>query len=210
MGLNQRLGFLSSLGLFFVSVGYTITVAIGIAQAGLDEPIVDPILALMEVITLIAAFLIVILMVAIYCYAIEDRKPLALIALSFGVLMAGLTSCVHFVALSSGRQTDFTVLQWPSVYYAVELLAWDIFLGLSLLFSAQVFIGAGLYSAARWSLTITGALCLIGAIGPIIGDMDIQRTGIIGYGILLPISCLILTFVFRRENKSHHVSEPGL
>lgn len=204
--MNQRLGFLSSLGLFLVGIGYAITVTIGIAQAGLDKPIVDPVLAVMEVITLIAGFLIVILMAAIYGYAIEDRKPLALVALSFGVLMAGLTGCVHFVALSSGRQTDFTVLQWPSVYYAVELLAWDVFLGLSLLFSAQIFTGSGLYSAARWSLTVTGVMCLIGAIGPIVGNMAVQRIGIIGYGILLPISCLILTFVFRKDRMSHHVS----
>ena len=198
MRLTQRLGFLSSAGLFLVGIGYAIVVAVGIAQAGLDRPIVDPTLAVMEIITLLAAPLVVILMAAIYSYAAEDRKPLALIALSFGVLMAGLTSGVHFVTLSSGRQTDFTVLEWPSVFYAVELLAWDVFLGLSLLFAAPVFAGPGLHSRARWSMAATGILCLIGAIGPIVGNMAIQRIGIAGYGILLPVSCLTLAFVFRR------------
>jgi len=209
MRLIQRLGFLSSVGLLLLGIGYAIAVAVGIAQAGLNHPIVDPILAVMEVISLLAALLIVILMVAIHGYATEDRKPLALIALSFGVLTAGLTSGVHFVALSWGRQTGFTVLEWPSVLYSVELLAWDVFLGLSLLFAAPVFVGPGLHSRARWSLAATGALCLIGAVGPIVGDMAIQRIGIVGYGVLLPISCLILAFVFRKNNKKHHVGESG-
>ena len=207
MRLTQRLGFISSAGLLLVGIGYAIVVAVGIAQSGLDDPIVDPILGVMEVITLLAAPLIVILMAAIYDYATEDRKPLALIALSFGVIMAGLTSGVHFVTLSWGRQTGFTTLEWPSVLYAVELLAWDVFLGLALLFAAPVFVGPGLYFKARWSLSVTGIMCLIGAVGPMAGDMAIQRIGIVGYGILLPISCLILAFVFRKKNKVYPVEE---
>ena len=201
MRLTQKLGFISSVGLLLVGIGYAIAVAVGIVQAGFEDPIVDPTLAVMEVITLLAAPLIVILMASIYSYATEERKPLALIALSFSVLMAGMTSGVHFVALSWGRQTGFKVLQWPSMLYAVELLAWDVFLGLSLLFAAPVFIGPGLHSRARWLVTATGALCLIGAVGPIVGDMAIQRIGIVGYGILLPISSLILAIIFFKSNR---------
>ena len=113
---------------------------------------------------------------------------------------ASLTSGVHFMTLSWGRQTGFTALEWPSALYAVELLAWDVFLGLSLLFAAPVFKGPGLYFKARWSLAITGAMCLIGAVGPMVGDMAIQRIGIVGYGILLPISCLILAFIYKKNS----------
>jgi hypothetical protein len=209
MRLNRRLGFLSSLGLLLTGIAYAIALTVGVAQAGLSHPIVDPILAVMEVITLLAALLFVVLMVAIYGYASEDRKPLALIALAFGAAMAGLTSGVHFAALTWGRQTGFTVLEWPSMLYAVDLLAWDVFLGLSLLFAAPVFVGPGLHSRARWSLAATGALCLVGAVGPIIGNMAIQRIGVVGYGVLLPISCLILAFVFRENNQRNHVEESG-
>ena len=41
---TQRLGFLSALGLALVGVAYVVVVGFGIAQAGLDDPIVDPIL----------------------------------------------------------------------------------------------------------------------------------------------------------------------
>ena len=197
MRLDYRLGFIAAIGLLLVGIAYVVAVAFGVAQVGLSDPIVDPALAVMEIITLLAAPLVVILMAAVYGYAGPDRKPLALIALCFGVLMAGLTSSVHFVALSAGRQTGFSTLAWPSTLYAAELLAWDVFLGLSLLFAAPVFAGAGRPATARRLATVTGALCLAGAIGPIVGDMALQRIGILGYGILLPITCLAMARVFR-------------
>lgn len=199
---THRLGFLASSALVLVGVTYVVVVGFGIAQAGLSDPIVDPILAVMEIITMIAALLIVVLMSAVHGYASENRKTLSLIALSFAVLMAGLTSGVHFIALTAGRQTGFAALEWPSALYATELLAWDVFLGLSLLFAAPVFAGAGLLAVARWAVTATGALCVIGAIGPIVGDMALQRIGIVGYGVALPIACLILALVFRRDGRS--------
>ena len=200
------MGFWAAVGLLLVGIAYAITVGWGIAAAGLTEPIIDPTLAVMEVITLIAGPLIVVLMAAVYDYADEDRKTTGLIALSFGVLAAGLTSAVHFVTLTSGRQLGFTVLEWPSTAYALELLAWDVFLGLSLLFAAPVFVGPRLNRVARCSIATTGSLCLIGAVGPLVGNMEIQRIGIVGYGIVLPATAACLALVFRRAALS--ISEP--
>jgi hypothetical protein len=204
MDTAHRLGFLSSLGLALVGIAYVVVVGIGGAEAGLDEPIVDPTLAVMEAITLLSAPLVVILMAAVCGSANRERKVFGVVALSFGAIMAGLTSGVHFVALTAGRQTEFTTLEWPSTLYAVELLAWDVFLGLSLLFAAPVFAGSGLRAGARWSLAATGALCLIGAVGPIIGNMALQRIGILGYGVGLPISCVVLALLFRQSGRSLH------
>jgi len=197
--LNRKVGLLSSSGLVIVGVTYAVVVAVGVAQAGLAEPIVDPVLAVMEGITVVASLFVVGLFVAVYGLADHERKPLGLIALSFAVIMAALTSAVHFVALTAGRQTGFTALEWPSTLYALELLAWDVFLGLTLLFAAAVFVGSGARAVARWSLAAAGALCLLGAIGPVIGDMAVQRIGILGYGVGLPIASLAVAQVFRRE-----------
>jgi len=204
MDNTQRLGFLSSVGLVLVGAAYAVVVGFGIAQAGLDKPIIDPTLAVMEAITLVSALLVVILMAAVYRLASPERKVFGLLALAFGAIMAGLTSGVHFVALTAGRQTDFTTLEWPSTLYAVELLAWDVFLGLALVFAAPVFAGSGRSARARWALTATGVLCLLGGIGPIVGDMAIQRIGILGYGVALPITCIILALVFRHGAESVH------
>jgi hypothetical protein len=202
MSLVNRIGYLSSIGLFVVGVAYVVVVAFGISQAGFDDPIVDPTLAVMEALTLLSAPIIVALSASIYETASRDRKVFGAMALVFSGVMAGLTSAVHFVALTAGRQTDFAVLEWPSTLYAVELLAWDVFLGLSLLCAALVFVGSGVRAFARWSLVVAGTLSLVGAIGPIVGDMALQRIGILGYGVGLPIVALILCRFFQRGEHS--------
>ena len=116
------MGFLAASALAVVGVAYAVAVGLGIADAGLDDPIGDPVLAVMETITMIAAPLVVVVLAAVNGIAGRDRKTPALIALSFGVIMAGLTSGVHFTALTSGRQTGVSLLQWPSTAYALELL----------------------------------------------------------------------------------------
>jgi len=198
MDITQRIGLLSSAGLALVGVAYAVVVGFGIEQAGLEKPIVDPVLALMEAITLFSAPLVVILMAAVYGIASPERKVFGLLALIFGAIMAGMTGAVHFVTLTAGRQTDFTTIEWPSTLYAVELLAWDVFLGLALVFAAPVFDGSGRRARARRALVTTGVLCLLGAIGPIVGNMAFQRIGILGYGVGLPISCIFLALVFRQ------------
>ncbi len=200
--LANRIGHASSIGLCVVSVAYVVVVAFGIVEAGFDDPIVDPTLAVMEALTLLAAPLLVAVMAAIYETASRDRRMFGLMALVFAGIMAGLTSAVHFVALTAGRQTDFTVLEWPSTLYAMELLAWDVFLGLSLVCAALVFVGSGIRAIARWSLLLAGGLSLLGAIGPIVGDMALQRIGILGYGIGLPITAWVLSRFFHRREDS--------
>jgi hypothetical protein len=122
--------------------------------------------------------------------------------------MAGLTSGVHFMALTAGRQTDFATLERPSTLHAVELLAWDVFLGLALVFAAPVFAGSGRRARARWALVATVVLCLLGGIGPIVGNMAIQRIGILGYGVALPIMCILLALVFHQGGSSLYAVQP--
>lgn len=202
MSPANSIGYVASIGLFGVGVAYVVVVAHGISQAGFDDPIVDPTLAVMEVLTLLSAPLVVAVMASIYETASRDRKIFGVMALVFAGVMAGLTSAVHFVALTSGRQTDFAVLEWPSTLYAIELLAWDVFLGLSLLCASLVFVGSGIQAFARWSLVVAGALSLLGGIGPIVGDMALQRIGILGYGVGLPIAALALSRFFRWNEDS--------
>lgn len=196
----SRVGFISAAGLCLVGIVYIVVVAFGVSEAGLNDPITDPVLAIMEVLTILSALLLVVLMSAIYDVAKSEQKIFALIALIFAALMTGLTCSVHFVALTAGRQSGFIVLEWPSTFYAAELLAWDVFLGLSLFFAALVFHDSRLDAAIRWVLIISGALALIGTIGPVIGNMVLQRPGILGYGFGLPIAAFMLAIFFRRRD----------
>lgn len=194
----KNVGMWSAFGMFTVGIFYIFTVAIGMYSVGFTQPIVDPILGIMEVLTLVTAPLLVILMCAIHRTSSQDQKIHSLIALAFAILVAGLTGTVHFVGLTILRQTGMEGIEWPSIIYAVELLAWDVFLGLSLLFAAPVFQGEGLRRDIRISLTIVGALCLIGSLGPLTGDMRLQFISVMGYGVLLPAAWLMIAKYFQQ------------
>jgi len=199
MTLTSRVGFVSATGLCLVGIVYIAVVAFGVAEAGLSDPIADPTLAIMEVLTMLSALLFVLLTGAIYDAASAEQKIFGIMALTFAAMMAGITCTVHFVALTAGRQSGFTVLEWPSTLYAAELLAWDVLLGLSLIFAALTFNGSRLAVAILWALIVSGALALIGTLGPIAGNMALQRPGILGYGLGLPAAALMLAIFFRRR-----------
>jgi hypothetical protein len=196
---GNRLGFWSSVVLVGIGVGYAILLAAGFARHGLREPITDPILALMEILTLASAPAIVTLMAAIHDHALPERKVYGLAALAFGTLCAGTTSAVHFMELTAVRQLETGGIVWPSRIYAAELLAWDVFLGLALLFAAPVF-DREKERAVRLGLWLCGVLCLAGTIGPAVGNMRLQLIGVLGYAAVLPFVSFLLARLFARES----------
>ncbi len=193
----RRLGFWSSVALVAIGAGYIVALAAGFARHGFREPIGDPVLAVMEVLTLLAAVPIVTLMAAVHDRAPFARKALGLTALAFGALCAGTTGVVHFVGLTAGRQLDAAGIVWPSAGYAAELLAWDVFLGLALAFAAAALPGVGRERPARRALLACGILCLAGTVGPAVGNMRLQLVGVFGYAVVLPVAALLLARMFR-------------
>lgn len=197
---KNRLGIWSATAVIVIGGMYVATLGVGVAVHGLATPIGDPILAIMEILTLLSALAVVLLMVAIHDYASGPRKPYGLIAVAFTIVFAGTTSVVHFVELTALRQSGAGGIVWPSPLYAAELAAWDLFLGLALLFAAPVFEGGGLAGRARHGLLISGSLSLAGIIGPAVGDMRLQRVGILGYAVVFPLVCFTLARLFRVDS----------
>ena len=136
---------------------------------------------------------------AVHGYTPPDRKTDSLIALAFMILVAGTTSAVHFAQLTALRQLGAAGIVWPSPAYAVELLAWNFFLGLSLLFAAPVFDHGGLERRIRRGLLVSAVLCLAGVIGPAVGNMRLQLIGVLGYAGVLPVVCFMLSRLFRSD-----------
>ncbi len=203
---NSEMGRWSSFAVFLVGVAYIVALIIGFTTRGLSAPIVDPLLAIMEVLTLIAAPLMLVMTAALYLRASDERKTTGLLAFAFMVLTTGTTSAVHFVNLTAKRQIGSALLVWPSPAYALELLAWDVFLGLSLVFAAFTLKGSGRETGVKRGLFVCGLLCLVGAVGPAVGNMRLQLIGVFAYGGLLPVVALGLSRVFRGEpdNASQH------
>jgi hypothetical protein len=197
--IANRVGRWSAAGLVGIGAAYAVALVAGFVRHGLHEPIGDPVLAVMEVLTLFSAPAIVMLMSAIHERASVERRVYGLAALAFGTLCAGTTSAVHFVELTAGRQLKDGGIVWPSRMYAAELLAWDVFLGLALVSASRAFDGDGPERAVRRALLTGGILCLAGTVGPAVGNMRLQLVGVVGYAAVLPVVSFLLMRLFARS-----------
>jgi hypothetical protein len=84
------------------------------------------------------------------------------------------------------------------VAYALDILAWDWFFALSMLFAAPVFREGRLEKTVRVLMIISGVLSLVGLIGVPLADMQVLSIGILGYGVATPVVFLLLGVVFGR------------
>ena len=207
---DRRVGRWSALAVFFIGVAYVITGAAGLVftrGVARRDPLqqVDPYLAILELLIMLAALFMVAVLAVVHAYAPREAKTYSLAALGFMLLLAGLTISVHFVQLTVVRRIESAgqpplssifFSEWPSVLFALDLLAWDLFLGLSLLCAARIFKGGGLHTAVRTCLMLSGTLCVAGLLGPASGDLRFQLLGITGYAGVFPVACLLLARLF--------------
>jgi hypothetical protein len=92
----------------------------------------------------------------------------------------------------------FVSFTWPSVSYALDILAWDVFFALFALFAAPVFSGNRLATSIRVLLITSAALAFAGLSGVIDGDMRLRNIGIVGYVGVFPVATLLLVILFYR------------
>jgi len=205
--LVRRVGMWSALGTTIVGAVYVSVGVLGILLRPAKENLlqqVDPYLAILEALIIVSALTLVTLMCALHLHAPSGRRILTLTALSFAIIFAVLTSSVHFASLTVARHLDpqadaglirqLSFMSWPTVALCLDLLAWDLFLGLSFVLAARVFSGR-----TRAFLTACGWLCLAGFLGPVSGHLRLQFLAIAGYGFVLPIACAFVGLHFRRE-----------
>jgi hypothetical protein len=87
---------------------------------------------------------------------------------------------------------------WPSVVYALDILGWDVFFPLSMLFAAPVFWGSRLAAWMRVLMTASGVLALAGVSGVVVGDMQLRNIGIVGYvGVFLVVTAQLAVLFHR-------------
>jgi hypothetical protein len=147
----RGLGIFSAAATVILLVAYAVTLAVGLASLeSPQQPIADPMFTILEVLIIVMMPAMVALMVAVHAWAPTHTKTLTLTSVVFMGLLAGMTSIVHFCILTLSRQPEFArqswlplvlSFNWLSVVYALDILAWDIFFALSMLFAAPV-IGA--------------------------------------------------------------------
>ena len=83
---------------------------------------------------------------------------------------------------------------------SLDILAWDVFFALSVLFAALVFSGNHLATWNRVLLVASGVLALVlaGLSGIIADDMQLREIGIVGYAGVFPVVALLLVILFHR------------
>jgi hypothetical protein len=204
----RRLGLVSAMGTVLLSVIYAVVLIAGLLSLqSPQQPIGDPPFAILEILIILTMPLMVALMVAVHSGAPAEAKVFSMMALIFMSLLAGLTVSVHFVLLTVGRQSAFAGLSWmplflsftwPSIPYALDILAWDVFFALAVLFAAPVFSGNRLAASIRALMTASGVLSLAGLSGVVVGDMRLRMIGVVGYAAVFPVAALLLAIVFYR------------
>jgi len=182
-----------------------------------QDPIGDPFFSIMELLIILIAPLLVISMVAVHAYAPPEAKAYSLTALIFMILLAGITSSVHFVILTVSRQINtagfpwapvFFSFTWPSVVYTIDILAWDWFFALSMLFAALVFRGGRLERAVRILMIVSGILSLAGLFGVPLANMQVRNIGILGYAVVTIFVFFLLGIVFGHALHGSNHTQP--
>lgn len=172
-----------------------------------NEPIPDPYFSLMEILIILMAPLLILLCVVIHAYADASKKPLSLASLLFMTIAAAVTACVHYVRLYASEDMVhnyawFFSFEWPSVIYALDIVAWDFFFALALLLNSRIFTETRkLVRLIRWLMLLSGSLSLAGLLGPVTANMQIRNIGILGYGIVFPVMSLFLGLYFASLKK---------
>jgi len=187
---DRRIGMWSATSAATTGVLFVVVGLIGvIARPPSPEPLrqVDPYLAIPEALMILFAAVLVIMMAAVYAYAPPERKTFSLAALAFIICFSVTTCGAHFASLTVGRQIDprdvpllfhqLSTGEWPTLAMSLDLLAWDLFLGLALVFAACVFRGEAT-RRVRVSMMAAGTLCLAGTLGPASSHLQIQYLGL--------------------------------
>jgi len=208
----RSLGIFSAAVTVILLVAYTVTLTVGLASLeSPDQPIGNPMFTILEVLIILMMPAMVALMVTVHAWAPVHARTLTLTSLVFMGLLAGVTCVVHFCVLTLSRQPEFAgrpwkplVFQfaWPSVVYALDILAWDVFFPLSMLFAAPAIRGTRLATWIRVLMIASGVLSLAGLSGVVTGNMQLRNIGIVGYvGVFLVVAALLAILFYRTTPK---------
>ena len=204
----RRLGLVSAIGCVLLTSAYAATLVAGLRSLQAPhQPIGDPFFSMLEILIIALTPLMVALMGVAHAWAPIEAKVSSLLAVVFAGLLAGVTCSVHFVILTVGQHAassgvagmpllfSFT---WPSVAYALDILAWDVFFALAVLCAAPAFDGSRLARWIRALLVASGALALAGLSGVAAGDMRLRNIGIVGYVGVFPVAAGLMALLFHR------------
>ena len=202
-------GVLSGFAVAAMCIAYAGVLAMGLLTLpSPDQAIQDPWFTLMELLILGIAPAMVGVTVGVHGMATDERKSLSLLSIIFMSMCAVVTCCVHFSVLTLSNHPAVAghewanlmfSFRWPSVAYALDILAWDLFFALAALFAGLAIHGAGLARFISALLYASAALAFVGLAGIPLENMNIRNIGIIGYVVLFPVAAVLLARMSWRQ-----------
>lgn len=206
--LTSRIGFWTSCSLLLLGIAYLVLLA-GIASAdGLTsmDP-TEPRALWAGLDTLLTAIGLVILMACIAQSAAPEKRILGFISLAFTILFATVVCINRFTQLTVIRQSfvigdtagldRFLPYGEGSVFFALEMLGWGVFMSLAALFSAPLFFSGSLNRSIAAVFVSYGILGLTSAIGYALSS-QIVIVGFLAWGPVLGVAVTLLAFHFRK------------
>lgn len=202
------MGLVSGYLVTVLSAAYAVVLAIGLVTLPTShDPIQNPWFTMMEVLILLLSPAMVVFAVALHAWVSPVRQPAALLGIIFMGLCAVVTCSVHFSVLTLSRQPIFMAADWaplvlgftwPSIAYALDILAWDGFFPLSAALMALALQGKIQAKIAQRFFIGSAVLAWVGLVGVPGGNMAIRNIGIIGYVLLFPMGTALLANRCRR------------
>lgn len=190
-------GLAAALTLCVASLLYGAALLFGLAaRARPEDPVPDPWLGGMQGLILVIAPCLVILIWSVAGRAPEPRRRRGRVALAFMAASAAITLGVHLTLLAGPREAAADAFRWPSPFYALDVLAWDVFFALSVLLAAPLVSGGPVARLVRWLMVLSGLLALAGLAGVPTGDMGLRNIGILGYAVVFPLAAAGMAVVF--------------
>lgn len=198
----SAIGKISSQAVSLLILIYLATLVMGlISLDSPEEAIGNPYFTIQEVLIILIGPSMLISLAVLNNKTKAERKIYGLITLVFMVIMTGITCSVHFTILVLSRQPEFINMpnaslifsfQWPSIAYALDILAWDFFYPLSMLFLAFLFRGKELNRTIRVLAFLSAGISFIGLLGIPLNNMQVRNIGILGYTVFaIPLFYLL-------------------
>lgn len=149
----RRLGVAAGVAVSLLSLVCVCVLSVGLLTLpSPDHQIQPPWFTLMEILIIALSPAMVALTVALHASAPRERKSLALASVTFMSMSATVTSAVHVSILSLRTQPALVAddwarrvfsFEWPSIAYALDILAWDVLFPLAALLAATAVHGGG-------------------------------------------------------------------
>lgn len=191
---------ISSFALFGLGLAYAVVLGLGLySLKHPTDPIGNPYVSIMEVIILLMTPFMDLLAASMYLNNVRTHKLTNFMSVVFMIIATSITSGVHIVVLSINNHAwtgelswlrPFLAWEWPSVVYALDILAWDFFFALAILCLVPNYYRRN--HAISVLLSLSGILSLVGLIGPVISDMQFRLIGVFGYAGLFPAACILI------------------